>query len=51
VMEEEQELLTEVADRNELATTRSALADIFWIGLGALFVGNTITAARDKADD
>jgi Mg/Co/Ni transporter MgtE len=48
---EEHELLTEVAERNELATTRAALADIFWIGVGALFVGNAGVAERNKAGD
>jgi Mg/Co/Ni transporter MgtE len=52
VMEEEQELLTEVAERNELATTRAALADIFWMGVGALLVGtNNDPAAHTKGDD
>lgn len=50
VMQEEQQLLTEVADRNESAATRSALADIFWIGVGAIFSGNTLTAERSKTD-
>ena len=51
VMEEEQELLTEVAERNELATTRAALADIFWMGVGALLVGNSGPAAHDKGEN
>jgi len=51
VTDEEQQLLADVADRNELTTTRAALADIFWIGVGALFVGNDAQAARDRAED
>ena len=39
VMEEETHLLNEIADRNEMITTRAALADIFWLAVGALFVG------------
>ena len=51
VMEGEQELLTEVAERNELTTTRAALADIFWIGVGALFVSDAVPASETKAED
>jgi hypothetical protein len=50
-MHGEQALLTEVAEHNELDRTRRALADIFWIGVSALFVGNTGRVARDKAED
>jgi len=39
VMEEGENLLAEVNERNELTTTRAALADIFWMAVGALFVG------------
>jgi magnesium transporter len=51
VMQGEQDLLTDVAEHTELDTTRRALADIFWIGVGALFVGNSGPAARDRAKD
>jgi hypothetical protein len=51
VIEEEQALMTQVTARNELATTRSALADVFWIGMGALFVNNNGAVAQDKAED
>jgi magnesium transporter len=51
VMLEEQQLLTEVADRNETATTRSALADIFWLGVGALFVRNTGQVEHSRSED
>jgi len=51
VMEEEEQLLTEVSDHNELITTRAALADIFWIGVGALFVSKPDTAVRNKTGD
>jgi hypothetical protein len=49
-MEEEQGLLNEVADRNELMTTRAALADILWLAVGALFAGghSTERSARDE---
>ena len=39
VMAEGEHLMAEVNERNELATTRAALADIFWMAVGALFVG------------
>lgn len=39
VTDEEQNLIAEVSERNELSTTRTALADIFWLGLAALFAG------------
>ena len=51
VMEEEQQLLSEVAEQNELTLTRTALADIFWIGVGSLFGGNHGSALRDKVDN
>jgi magnesium transporter len=50
VMQGEQELLSEVAERSELARTRAALADIFWIAVSALFIGNDDPAARDRPD-
>jgi magnesium transporter len=51
VMTEEQQLLTEVAERNELSTTRAALADIFWLGVAALFTANADPARHHKAED
>lgn len=51
VTEEQQQLVTEVADGNELAKTRAALADIFWMGVGAFIVGDTGPTGRDKAED
>ena len=51
VMTEEQHLLTEVAERNELSTTRAALADIFWLGVAALFTANSDIAKRRKMED
>lgn len=51
VMEEEQQLINELAEQNELATTRDALADIFWIAVGALFVSNPHSTARSKVID
>lgn len=38
VMAEEAQLTTDVSERSEMATTRSALADIFWLAVGTLFV-------------
>jgi Mg/Co/Ni transporter MgtE len=51
VMEEERELLSEVAERNEQTTTRAALADIFWIGVGALLIGNTDPASHENGNE
>lgn len=50
-VEEAQQLLNEVADRADLAKTRAALADIFWIGVGAFFAGNTDSGAQKLADE
>ncbi len=51
VMEEEQQLVAEVTDLTELAETRAALADIFWTGIGAFFVGGPDPVKRAKAED
>ena len=37
--EKEAQIMNEIVERNELMTTRSALADIFWLAVGALFIG------------
>lgn len=44
---EEHNLIAEVSERNELATTRTALADIFWLGLAALFAGGGTTPKKE----
>jgi magnesium transporter len=51
VMTKEQQLLTEVAERNELTTTRVALADIFWLGVAALFTANSGIAKQRRTED
>jgi len=51
VMTEEQHLLTEVAEHNELTTTRAALADIFWLGVAALFTANSDMNKQRKTED
>jgi hypothetical protein len=51
VMEEEAHVLNEIADRNELITTRSALADIFWLAVGALFIGSERSEERSAQDN
>ena len=38
VHHEEAQVMNEIVERNELMTTRSALADIFWLAVGALIV-------------
>jgi Mg/Co/Ni transporter MgtE len=50
VMTKEQQLLTEVAERNELSTTRAALADIFWLGVAAMFTANSDPARKQKTE-
>ncbi len=50
VMEEGENLLAEVNERNELVTTRAALADIFWMAVGALFVGNPHQSGRNAGE-
>jgi Mg/Co/Ni transporter MgtE len=51
VMTEEHQLLTEVAERNELSVTRTALADIFWLSVGSLFTGNSGSSTHHKVKD
>lgn len=51
VMEGESELITRVDDYKELAVTRDALADIFWLGVSAIFSGSIGRAAGGKGDD
>ena len=46
VTEEGPQLLSEVAERNDLTTTRAALADIFWLAVGALFATDASRADR-----
>jgi Mg/Co/Ni transporter MgtE len=41
VMAKHEELINKVTDETELASTRAALADIFWMAVGALFVTRT----------
>jgi Mg/Co/Ni transporter MgtE len=51
IMEEEQQLINELAEQNELATTREALADIFWIAVGALFFSSAHSTERNRVED
>ncbi len=51
VMGEEAQLLNEIVERNELITTRSALADIFWLAIGALFVSPGRTEEHSAKDN
>jgi Mg/Co/Ni transporter MgtE len=50
VVEQETHSIRHVAEANELVTTRAALADIFWLALGALFVSPGKTNDRDGQD-
>jgi magnesium transporter len=51
VMTKEQQLLTEVAERNELTTTRVAVGDIFMQGVAALFTANSGIAKQRRTED
>jgi hypothetical protein len=42
--------LSEVAERNDLISTRAALADIFWLAVGALFVTDASRADRSQRE-
>jgi Mg/Co/Ni transporter MgtE len=48
---DEERLLTDDADHGELAATRAALADIFWMGVGAVFAGKSAPDGQKQADD
>jgi len=50
VTEEGPQLLSEVAEHNDLISTRAALADIFWLAVGALFAGNSGRADRSQRE-
>lgn len=50
VHQEEAQLMNEIVERNELMTTRAALADIFWLAVGALFVTPRRTEQRSEQD-
>jgi len=50
VTEEGPQLLSEVAERNDLISTRAALADIFWLAVGALFVTDANHADRSQRE-
>ena len=51
VMAGREELIEQVADENELATTRAALGDIFWMAVGALFAGKADGTGRNTEGD
>jgi magnesium transporter len=50
VTEEETQLPVEVAEVSELQTTRGALADIFWMGVGAFLATDTDRSVPNKSD-
>jgi magnesium transporter len=50
VMEKDQHLIQTVTEHSELASTRAALADIFWMAVGALFLGG-VTATEHNEED
>ena len=47
---QEKQIISEVTEHNETATTRSALADIFWLSVGALFTRSTDASSRDRKE-
>jgi magnesium transporter len=50
VTKEETQLPAEIAEVNELKATRTALADIFWMGVGAFLAGDKGPVERNKKD-
>ena len=50
VMGNDQHLIHEVTEQSELASTRAALADIFWMAVGALFVGGVASTEHNEED-
>jgi magnesium transporter len=51
VMHKDQHLINNVTEHNELESTRAELADIFWMAVGALFVGGAAPAERNEEED
>ena len=45
VIQEKESLIGDIVERNDQITTRAALADIFWLAIGALLIGT------GRADD
>jgi magnesium transporter len=50
VMEKDQQLVRTVTEHSELASTRTALAEIFWLAVGALFVGGVTETEHNEQD-
>ncbi len=51
VIAKHEELIGTVADQNEMAITRAALADILWMSVGALLMGGTNTDTDRRKQD
>lgn len=51
VMEKDQQLINTVTEHNELESTRAELADIFWMAVGALFVGGAAPSENEEEQD
>ena len=51
VVEKEHQLINTVTEHNELESTRAELADIFWMAVGALFVGGAAPAEQNEEQD
>jgi magnesium transporter len=50
ISQQDQHIINEVADYGETATTYSALADIFWLSVGALLTRKPDLSSRDRED-
>ncbi|MGD8956794.1 MAG: hypothetical protein PVJ03_05620 [Chromatiaceae bacterium] len=50
VLEQETHAIKDTIERNETVTTRAALADIFWLAIGALFVSPGRPDDQDAGD-
>jgi len=51
VMKKDNQLISNVTEHNELASTRAALADIFWMAVGALVVGGSAPLEHNEEED
>ena len=51
VMQKDQQLINTVTEHNELESTRAELANIFWMAVGALFVGGTAPSESKEEQD
>ena len=51
IMVKEQQISHDVNDQLDTTATRTALADIFWMVTGSIFVGNATNTSQNQTDD